>query len=215
MKRVAIYVRVSTEDQSLEHQRAALVEKCKREGWAYCVFEEKASGANAQRTALDQMMRQIRAKQFDAILVLKIDRLGRSLKHLIQIIEELRNRNIQFICMSPDVDTESAQGRFFLQIMGAVAELERQMIRERTIAKLKYLKRKGVRLGRPPGSRDKRPRRRTGYLATWHKRKSLQQLAGEDLAPPRLENLPPPKLENLPELPPEIPQSEVPQPAAA
>ena len=57
MKRIAIYCRVSTEDQSLEHQRAALVEKCEREGWAYCVFEEKISGSKTSRTVLDQLMK--------------------------------------------------------------------------------------------------------------------------------------------------------------
>ena len=192
MKRVAIYCRVSTEDQSLEHQRAVLVEKCKREEWAFCVFEEKISGAKTQRTVLDQMLRSLRAGQFDAVMVVKLDRLGRSLKHLIQLVEEFRNKKVQFICLSPDVDTESAQGRFFLQIMGAVAELEREMIRERTIAKLRYLQKNGVKLGRPKGSKDKRPRKRTGYLATWEKRKSLQQLAYENMPAPELQmpNLP-------------------------
>ncbi len=181
MKRVAIYVRVSTEDQSLEHQRAVLVEKCKRENWAYDVYEEKASGAKTSRTVLDIMMQKIRNREYDIVLVLKIDRLGRSLKHLIQLVEEFRNRKVQFICISPEVDTESAQGRFFLQIMGAVAEMEREMIRERTIAKLRYLQSQGVKLGRPKGSKDRVRRRRTGYLATWEKRRTLQQLAKENI----------------------------------
>jgi len=187
MKRIAIYCRVSTEDQSLEHQRAALVEKCEREGWAYCVFEEKISGSKTSRTVLDQLMKSVRAKQFDAVMVVKLDRLGRSLRHLIQLVEEFRNKKVQFICLSPTVDTESAQGMFFLQIMGAVAELEREMIRERTIAKLRYLQKKGIKLGRPKGSKDKRPRRRTGYLATWEKRKSIQQLANETMPSPNMQ----------------------------
>ena len=181
MKRVAIYCRVSTEDQSLEHQRSVLVEKCKRENWAYDVYEEKASGAKASRTMLDIMMQKIRNREYDVVLVLKIDRLGRSLKHLIQLVEEFRNRKVQFICISPEVDTESAQGRFFLQIMGAVAEMEREMIRERTIARLRYLQKQGVKLGRPKGSKDRVRRRRTGYLATWEKRRTLQQLAKENI----------------------------------
>ena len=187
MKRVAIYCRVSTEDQSLEHQKAVLIEKCKKENWAYTVFEEKISGSKSSRTMLDILMQKIRNNEFDMVLVLKLDRLGRSLKHLIQLVEEFRNRKVQFICLSPEVDTESAQGMFFLQIMGAVAELEREMIRERTIAKLRYLQKKGIKLGRPKGSKDKRPRRRTGYLATWEKRKSIQQLANETMTSPNMQ----------------------------
>ena len=187
MKRVAIYCRVSTEDQSLEHQKAVLIEKCKKENWAYTVFEEKISGSKSSRTMLDILMQKIRNNEFDMVLVLKLDRLGRSLKHLIQLVEEFRNRKVQFICLSPEVDTESAQGMFFLQIMGAVAELEREMIRERTIAKLRYLQKKGIKLGRPKGSKDKRPRRRTGYLATWEKRKSIQQLANETMPSPNMQ----------------------------
>ena len=181
MKRVAIYCRVSTEDQSLEHQKAVLIEKCKKENWAYTVFEEKISGSKSSRTMLDILMQKIRNNEFDMVLVLKLDRLGRSLKHLIQLVEEFRNRKVQFICLSPEVDTESAQGMLFFQIMGAVAELERQLIRERTIAKLRYLQKKGIKLGRPKGSKDKVRRRRTGYLATWEKRKTIQQLAAQNV----------------------------------
>jgi len=171
MKRVAIYCRVSTEDQTLEQQRQPLIEKCEREGWKYQIFEEKISGAKLSRTQLDLMMHAIRNREFNIVMVWKLDRLGRSLSHLIQLVEEFNNKNVQFICLSPDVDTKSAQGMFFLQIMGAVAELERQMIRERTIAKLRYLQSKGVRLGRPPGSKDKKERCKSGYYVGWNKRK--------------------------------------------
>jgi DNA invertase Pin-like site-specific DNA recombinase len=109
------------------------------------------------------MLQQIRNKEFDSVMVYKLDRLGRSLKHLIQLIEEFNNLNIQFICLSPDVDTKTAQGRFFIQIIGAVAELERELIRERTISKLNYLKKQGKILGRPKGSKDKKERRKSGY----------------------------------------------------
>ncbi|MBU0460895.1 MAG: recombinase family protein [Nanoarchaeota archaeon] len=171
MKQVAIYCRVSTEDQTLEQQKEPLIKRCKHEGWEYHVFEEKISGAKVSRTQLDLMMYALRNREFNTVLVWKLDRLGRSLSHLMQLVEEFNNKNIQFICLSPDVDTKSAQGMFFLQIMGAVAELERQMIRERVKVKLDYLKRKGVRLGRPPGSKDKRDRCKSGYYVGWNKRK--------------------------------------------
>jgi len=164
---VAIYARVSTQDQSLEHQKNILIERCNREGWNYVVFEEKISGAKTSRTELDKLMQAIRNKEFNSVLVWKLDRLGRSLKHLIQLIEEFNNKGVQFICLSPEVDSTTANGRFFIQIIGAVAELERELIRERTIAKLTYLKNHGVKLGRPKGSKDKKKRRKSGYYTRY------------------------------------------------
>ncbi|MBU0470577.1 MAG: recombinase family protein [Nanoarchaeota archaeon] len=172
MKRVAIYCRVSTGDQTLDQQRVPLVEMCKKEGWCYQVFEEKVSGAKASRTELDKIMQAIRNWEFNTVLVAKLDRLGRSLVHLIQIIEEWNHKNIQFICLNPSVDTKTSQGMFFLQIMGAVAQLERSMIRERTKAKLDYLRKKGVRLGRPPDSKDKKKRCKSGYYTKWSQKKA-------------------------------------------
>jgi len=169
MMNVAIYCRVSTQEQNLEHQVEPLTEKCKREGWEHCLFLEKVSGAKTSRTELDKMLQRIRHKEFQAVMVYKLDRLGRSLKHLIQLIEEFNNLNIQFICLSPEVDTKTAQGRFFIQIIGAVAELERELIRERTISRLDYLKRQGIKLGRPKGSKDKKDRRKSGYYLRYYK----------------------------------------------
>lgn len=168
--KTAIYCRVSTAEQTLEQQEEPLIERCKRESWDYEVFAEKISGAKTSRTQLDLMMFKIRNKEINRVLVVKLDRLGRSLKHLIQLIEEFNNKNVQFICLSPEVDTRTAQGRFFIQIIGAVAELEREMIRERTKAKLDSLKRKGVKLGRPKGSKDGKVRTKSGYYLRWAKK---------------------------------------------
>lgn len=159
----AIYARVSTEEQTLEQQEESLIEYCKQRGWEYSIYEEKASGAKENRTELDRLMQDLRSRKFSAVLVYKLDRLGRSLKHLIQLVEEFNNKNIQFICLSPEVDTKSANGRFFIQVIGAVAELERELIIERTKLKLDYLKRQGKKLGRPKGSKDKKVRRKAGY----------------------------------------------------
>lgn len=177
--KVAIYCRVSTELQTIEQQEQLLVERCEREGWEYKLFAEKISGAKASRTELDRLMQGIRNKEFNAVMVAKLDRLGRSLKHLIQLIEEFNNKGIQFICLSPEVDTKTAQGRFFIQIIGAVAELERELIRERTKEKLKYLKKQGKTLGRPKGSKDKKVRRKSGYMLRWmNERQKTDQKKG-------------------------------------
>ncbi len=165
--RAAIYCRVSTRDQTLDQQKSVLICKCTEEGWDYAIYEEVMSGAKRTRPILDQMMTDIRQGKLSILLVQKLDRLGRSLAHLIQIVEELNNKGVQFICMSPNIDTKSASGRFFMQIIGAVAELERELIRERTISKLNYLKSKGVKLGRPKGSKDKKKRRKSGYYLRW------------------------------------------------
>jgi len=165
--KVALYCRVSRQDQTIEQQQEPLIQKCQREGWEYEVFAEKISGAKESRTELDKMMASVRNKCFDAVMITKLDRLGRSLKHLIQLVEEFNNKGVQLICLSPDIDTKTAQGMFFLQVIGAVAQLEREMIRERTKDKLQYLKRIGRKLGRPTGSKDKKVRRKSGYWQRW------------------------------------------------
>lgn len=167
---VAVYCRVSTEDQTIEQQKTPLLEICKKEGWEFEVFEEKTSGVKTSRTKLDQMIQRLRNKEFNAVMVYKLDRLGRSLAHLIQLIEEFNKKDIKFICLNPEVDTKTAQGRFFMQIMGAAAELEREWIRERTKAKLHYLKKQGKKLGRPVGSKDKKQRRKSGYYMRYAKK---------------------------------------------
>jgi len=167
MRRVALYCRVSTEDQTLEQQKAPLIEMCNNNGWEYMVFEEKISGAKASRTELDRLMQGVRNKEFNAVMIYKLDRLGRSLKHLINLVEEFNKKDVQLICLNPAVDTKTSTGMFFIQIIGAVAELERAYIQERTKRKLNYLKSKGVKLGRPAGSKDKKQRRKSGYHLRW------------------------------------------------
>jgi len=167
--RVAIYCRVSTVDQTLEQQSTPLIDWCKREGWSYTIFEEKISGAKDTRPIMDQVMQALRKRKFEALMIYKLSRLGRNLKHLIQTVEELNNKNIQLLCLSPSVDTKTAQGRFFISIMGALDELERETISENTKLKLNYMKKQGKKLGRPRGSRDKKKRSNTGYLLRYRK----------------------------------------------
>lgn len=165
--KAAIYARVSTEDQTLEQQIQPCIDFCKSKGWEYLVFEEKASGAKETRPQLDIMMQGIRARQAEAIVVYKLDRLGRSLKHLLQLTEEFNNKGVSFISISEGFDTSTPMGRFGVSIMGALAQMERELISERTRQKLKYLKDSGVRIGRPPGAKDKKPRRKAGYYHRW------------------------------------------------
>lgn len=165
--KAAIYARVSTEEQTLEQQIEPCVNYCKAKGWEYIIFEEKASGSKETRPQLDIMMQGLRAKKAECVVVYKLDRLGRSLKHLLQLTEEFKNKGISFISISEGFDTSTPMGRFGLSIMGALAQMERELISERTRQKLQYLKSQGKHIGRPPGAKDKKPRRKAGYYSRW------------------------------------------------
>jgi DNA invertase Pin-like site-specific DNA recombinase len=186
-KKVAIYARVSTIDkgQTLEQQEQPLIEFCEKENLQYEIFKDHASGSKESRPELDKMMQRIRNGEFQIVLVFRLDRLGRSLKHLMQLIEEFKNRKIRVIFHTQNIDTETPQGMFFLHILGSTAEFERQLIRERIKDKLKYIDgliekdgyyltqagKKILKRGRPTGSKDNKVRRKSGYWLRWQKAK--------------------------------------------
>lgn len=171
--KVAIYIRNSTseERQNPQVQIKPLIERCEREKWDYEIFQEFASGAKESRPELDRMLQRIRNKQFDAVLVWKLDRLGRSLKHLLQLIEEFRKKNVAFISLTEGFDTSTPQGTFFFQIAGAFAQFERSLIQERINAGLKVAKEAGKIFGRPKGSKDKKVRKKGGYYLRYMKKR--------------------------------------------
>lgn len=169
--KIAIYVRNSTNEdrQNPETQIKPLVAKCINEGWEYVIFKEFASGAKESRPQLDIMLKRIRAKEFNAVLVWRLDRLGRSLKHLLQLIEEFNKKNVKFISLIEGFDTTTAQGELFFQIAGAFAQFERKLIQERVNAGLERAKAQGKTLGRPKGAKDKKKRTKSGYYLRWGK----------------------------------------------
>ncbi|EOW1911410.1 TPA: recombinase family protein [Yersinia enterocolitica] len=123
------YIRVSTSDQNTELQRNALIS-------ANCVqiFEDKISGKSSDRPGLKRAMHIM--SEGDTLVVWKLDRLGRSVRHLIALIEELKNRGVHFRSLTDSIDTSTAMGRFFFHVMSALAEMERELIVERTLAGL-------------------------------------------------------------------------------
>ena len=138
------YARVSTEDQTLHLQRDAL-----REAGCIDIYEDTASGARASREGLAAALRACRLD--DALVVWKLDRLGRSLKHLIEIVEDLHQRGIAFqVLTGVPVDTSMPHGRFAFQLFGALAEYERALIRERVMAGLAAARARGRKGGRRP-----------------------------------------------------------------
>ncbi|MFI5022399.1 MAG: recombinase family protein [Alphaproteobacteria bacterium] len=136
------YARVSTVDQTLALQRDAL----KEAGCEKVFADHGVSGTATTRPGLDRALKAL--KPGDTLVVWKLDRLGRSLSHLVQIIAELGGRGINFRSLSDPLDTESAGGRLVLHIMGALSEFERSLIVERTRASLIAAKRRGQKLGR-------------------------------------------------------------------
>jgi len=138
------YARVSTQEQNLELQINALKEAgCKK------IFTEKASGAQRDRPELKAALEYMRPNEGDTLVVWKLDRLARSLRQLIDTIEELEKQGIGFRSLTEAIDTTSSGGRLVFHIFGALSEFERGLIKERTIAGLKAAKDMGKKGGRP------------------------------------------------------------------
>jgi len=149
---VAIYARVSTDKQAVDMQLSELRDFIKRSGWkTYKKYiDEGYTGANTKRPAFSEMMADANKKMFDILLVWKLDRLSRSLKDLINTLDELGSLGIDFISYDNQLNTSTPAGKLTFQIIGAVAEFEKDIIRERVIAGLANARRNGKRLGRPP-----------------------------------------------------------------
>ena len=133
--RVAIYARVSTADQSCGMQLRELREYTERRGWTLAreYVDTGWSGAKTSRPELDRLMRDAGLRRFDAVIVWKLDRWGRSVAHSIKSIQELIALEIRFLAITQNIDTDESNpmSRFLLHIFAAFAELEREMIRER------------------------------------------------------------------------------------
>ncbi len=152
MKRAALYARVSTSDQSVDLQLDGLRDYAKARGFELVreYVDEGVSGAKATRPALDQLLADAHRRRFDVVLVWKLDRLGRSLSHLIRLVDTFGSLQVDLVSLGdPGLDTSSPHGRLIFSVMGAVAEFERDLIRERTRAGVAAAKRRGKRIGRP------------------------------------------------------------------
>ena len=138
------YARVSTRDQSLNLQIDALKKsKCDK------IYKEVAKGAKTDRPKLDELLSVL--KHGDTLVIWKLDRLGRSLQHLVKLFNDLIKNNINIISLQDPVDTSTAQGRLMFNIFSSLAEFEKDLIRERTMAGLKAARARGKCGGRPKG----------------------------------------------------------------
>ena len=150
-ERVALYARVSTLlGQSPEMQLVELREYAARRGWHVIgEYVDRASGIKESRPALNRLMTDARRRKFDMIAVWKIDRFGRSLKHLVNALAELEAVGVAFVSLRDNLDLSTPAGRLMFQIIAAMAECERALIQERVRAGLRNARQRGKRLGRP------------------------------------------------------------------
>ena len=150
-RRAAVYVRVSTHDQEVENQLGELRKYVAARGWeAREYVDEGVSGALEHRPALDKLLRDATRRRFDVLVCWRLDRLGRSLKHLITLLDDLQALGVAFVSLTEGIDATTPAGKLQMHILGAISEFERARCAERVRAGLARVRREGRRLGRPP-----------------------------------------------------------------
>lgn len=173
MKRLALYMRVSTVDQHPETQLHDLRGLATQRGFEIVQeCTDTISGAKAKRPGLDQLLADARRGKFDVVVVWAFDRLARSVRHLLEVLDELNHLKIEFVSFRENIDTGGPLGRALIVIIGAIAELERNLIIERVRAGMRRAKLEGRRIGRPPLDVD-----RNALVRDRARGHSLRQLA--------------------------------------
>jgi putative DNA-invertase from lambdoid prophage Rac len=163
MKHIALYVRVSTSEQTVENQKIRLHEYAEKNNCTFDIFEETES-TRKTRPVKQALLAKLRQNQYDAVVVYKLDRWARSSTELILDTKELIDKGIGFISISDNLDFSTASGKLHFAILSAFAEFERELIRERTIEGLRRAKLQGKQAGRPKGSKDTKKRKKSGYI---------------------------------------------------
>ncbi len=176
IKKVAVYVRVSTKDQSVDMQVSDLERYSRERGFnVFGIYKDNGiSGTKDNRPGLNQLMDDARKRKFDMVLVWRFDRWARSSKHLVNSLHEFRNLGIDFISYQENIDTSSPLGEAIFTIISAMSTLERDIIAERVKGGLRKARANGKRLGRPRSAVD------TDKVVEYRKQnKSIRQIASE------------------------------------
>lgn len=177
--RAVTYSRVSTSDkgQNPDVQATALREFCTARGWQVTaeLVDHGFSGGTDKRPGLVQLLKLVRSRQVDAVVVTKLDRMFRSLKHMVGLIDEFEALGVKFISLGDQIDLSTPSGRLLIHLLAAFSEFERSLIRERTRAGLAYARSKGVKLGRPKERDDEKIRALRG---AGHSIRDIAKLTG-------------------------------------
>lgn len=148
--RAALYARVSTSDQSTDNQLVALRAFAAARGWRITEFvDHGVSGVKERRPALDALLAAVRTRKVDVVACIKLDRLARSTHHLVTLAKELEALGVDLVVLDQAIDTTTPSGRLLFHVLAAIAEFERDLIRDRVIAGIRRAKAQGRRLGRP------------------------------------------------------------------
>lgn len=176
--KTAIYARVSSLDQRTDTQLLPLREYCKRMRFEVVneYVDDGFSGKDNNRPAFEHLLSDIRAGKVEGVICYKLDRIGRSLQHLLNLFAEFDKRNISFVSLSQNIDTTTPEGRMFLKMLMVLSEYERELIVARTKDGLSRAIKQGKRLGRPKGQGDRRPRARSGYFLRYARAKKSSPL---------------------------------------
>ncbi len=179
---VALYLRVSTDGQSVANQRRELEDMAKRAGWKIVeVYQDKgiggAKGRNG-RPELDRMLNDATRRRFKKLLVWDLSRLGRSLRDLISITDQFQELSVDLYVHKDAIDTGTASGRLFFHIVGAIGEFERERIRERINAGLARVKEEGKKLGRPEGTTKDKVKHQAEIVSLRDAGMSIRKIAG-------------------------------------
>jgi putative DNA-invertase from lambdoid prophage Rac len=163
MKKIALYSRVSTADQTTENQVIRLKEYAVSKGLEFDLYTEVMSSRKT-RPVKAELLKKLRNGDYDSVVVFRLDRWARSSTELILETKELIDKGVNFISLSDNLDFSTASGKLHFQILSSFAEWEREILRERTLEGLRRAKMQGKTLGRPPGAKDKKKRKKSGYL---------------------------------------------------
>src|SRR5437016_748269 len=158
MKRVAIYARVSTTDQTCDNQLRDLRDYCRARGWTDVreFIDTGISGTKERRPALDKLMAEVKGRHVDVVVVAAFDRFGRSVRHLVEALDLFRHLGVEFISLREQIDTGTSLGQAIYVIISAISALERSLIVERVKSGLRRARAEGKRLGRPRLKVDER-----------------------------------------------------------
>src|SRR5215467_13272765 len=150
MTRAALYARISTMGQSAENQLLALRAFAAARGWSAVEFvDQGVSGAKEKRPALETLLAEVRARRVDVLVCVKLDRLARSVHHLVAMVREFQVLGVDLVVLDQAIDTTTPAGRLLFHVLAAISEFERDLIRDRVLAGLRRARTQGIRIGRP------------------------------------------------------------------